>query len=125
MFIPLAHPAGHGQADFGEAVVVLGGVEQKVHFFAFDLPQSDACYIRAYHTATFMPLASLARCHCRWCMTTTAVWLRRSRRMAVAVGRGCLHRCCRTTYLVIVMAAQTRGMIKAMLKVWSVGCDAL
>ena len=45
MFIPLAHPAGHGQADFGEAVVVLGGVEQKVHFFAFDLPQSDACYI--------------------------------------------------------------------------------
>lgn len=52
MFIPLAHPAGHGQADFGEAVVVLGGVEQKVHFFAFDLPQSDACYIRAYHAAT-------------------------------------------------------------------------
>ncbi len=52
MFIPLAHPAGHGQADFGEAVVVLGGVQQKVHFFAFDLPQSDACYIRAYHAAT-------------------------------------------------------------------------
>lgn len=52
MFIPLAHPSGHGQADFGEAVVVLGGVEQKVHFFAFDLPQSDACYIRAYHAAT-------------------------------------------------------------------------
>ena len=52
MFIPLAHPPGHGQADFGEAVVVLGGVQQKVHFFAFDLPQSDACYIRAYHAAT-------------------------------------------------------------------------
>ena len=52
MFIPLSHPCGHGQADFGEAVVVLGGVEQKVHFFAFDLPQSDACYIRAYHGAT-------------------------------------------------------------------------
>ena len=52
MFIPLAHPAGHGHADFGEAVVVLGGVQQKVHFFAFDLPHSDACYIRAYHAAT-------------------------------------------------------------------------
>ncbi len=58
MFIPLARPPGHGQADFGEvqrdseAVVVLGGLQQKIHFFAFDLPQSDACYIRAYHAAT-------------------------------------------------------------------------
>jgi transposase len=52
MFIPLAHPPGHGQADFGEAVVVLDGVKRKVHFFAFDLPHSDACYIRAYHSAT-------------------------------------------------------------------------
>ncbi|OED50544.1 hypothetical protein AB838_01840 [Rhodobacteraceae bacterium (ex Bugula neritina AB1)] len=33
-------------------VVVLAGVQQKVHFFAFDLPHSDACYIRAYHAAT-------------------------------------------------------------------------
>ena len=52
MFIPLAHPPGHGQAEFGEAVVVLGGIEQKIHFFAFDLPHSDACYIRAYPAAT-------------------------------------------------------------------------
>ena len=52
MFIPLAHPPGHGQADFGEAVVVLGGIEQKIHFFAFDLPHSDACYIRTYPAAT-------------------------------------------------------------------------
>jgi len=33
MFVPLAHPAGHAQADFGEAVVIIGGVEQKAHFF--------------------------------------------------------------------------------------------
>lgn len=33
MFVPLAHPPGHAQADFGEAVVVIGGVEQKTHFF--------------------------------------------------------------------------------------------
>ena len=52
MFIPLAHPPGHGQADFGEAVVILNGAEQKIHFFAFDLPYSDACYVRAYHAAT-------------------------------------------------------------------------
>ena len=52
MFIPLTHPPGHGQADFGEAVVVLGGARQKAYFFAFDLPHSDACYIRAYPAAT-------------------------------------------------------------------------
>ena len=28
------------------------GVEQKAHFFAFDLPHSDACYIMAYPAAT-------------------------------------------------------------------------
>ena len=52
MFVPLSHPPGHAQADFGEALVVIGGVEQKAHFFAFDLPQSDACFIRAYPAAT-------------------------------------------------------------------------
>ena len=52
MFVPLSHAPGHGQADFGEALVVIGGVEQKAHFFAFDLPHSDSCYIRAYPTAT-------------------------------------------------------------------------
>ncbi len=52
MFVPLAHQPGHAQADFGEAMVVIGGVEQKAHFFAFDLPHSDACYIRAYPAAT-------------------------------------------------------------------------
>jgi len=51
MFVPLAHPAGHGQADFGEAVVVIDGVEQKAHFFVLDLPHSDACYVRAYPAA--------------------------------------------------------------------------
>lgn len=51
MFVPLAHPAGHGQADFGEAVVVIGGVEQKAHRFVLDLPHSDVCYVRAYPAA--------------------------------------------------------------------------
>ena len=51
MFVPLSHPPGHGQADFGEALVVIGGIEQKAYFFAFDLPHSDAYYIRAYPAA--------------------------------------------------------------------------
>ena len=52
MFVPLDHRPGHAQADFGEALVVIGGVERKAHFFAFDLPHSDACYVRAYPAAT-------------------------------------------------------------------------
>ena len=31
VFVPLAHPPGEAQADFGEAQVVIGGVEQKAH----------------------------------------------------------------------------------------------
>ena len=52
MFVPLAHPPGHAQADFGEAVVIIGGVEQKAHFFVMDLPHSDACFVRACRAAT-------------------------------------------------------------------------
>jgi transposase InsO family protein len=51
MFVPLAHSPGHAQADFGEAMVVIGGVEQKAYFFALDLPHSDACFVRAYPAA--------------------------------------------------------------------------
>ena len=52
MFVPLVHPPGHGQADFGEAQVVIGGVEQTAHFFAIDLPHSDACFVQAYPAET-------------------------------------------------------------------------
>jgi transposase len=52
MFVPLAHPPGHAQADFGEAVVIIAGVEQKAHFFAMDLPHSDKCFVKAYPAAT-------------------------------------------------------------------------
>jgi len=32
-FVPLAHPPGQAQADFGEALAVIGGRRQKIHFF--------------------------------------------------------------------------------------------
>jgi len=51
-FVPLAHPPGHGQVDFGEAVAVIGGVRQEIHFFCMDLPQSDACFVKAYPRET-------------------------------------------------------------------------
>src|SRR5829696_9594177 len=52
MFVPLAHPPGHGQADFGEAVAVIGGVERKIHVFCLDLPHSDAGFVKAYPAET-------------------------------------------------------------------------
>ena len=48
MFMPLSHPPGHAQCDFGEALVVIGGVEQKAHCFVMDLPHSDGCFVKAY-----------------------------------------------------------------------------
>ena len=48
MFVPLVHPPGHAQADFGEAVVVIGGIERKAHFIAFILPHSDSSFVKAY-----------------------------------------------------------------------------
>jgi transposase len=52
MFVPLRHDPGHAQADFGEALAVIGGVEQKIHFFAMDLPHSDGCFVQAYPAET-------------------------------------------------------------------------
>ncbi len=48
MFVPLSHPPGHAQVDFGEALAVIGGVERKIHFLAMSLPHSDACFVKAY-----------------------------------------------------------------------------
>jgi len=52
VFVPLAHPPGHAQVDFGEALGVIGGVERKIHFFAFHLPHSDASFVVAYPAET-------------------------------------------------------------------------
>ena len=52
MFVPLSHPPGQAQCDFGEAQVVIGGVQQKAHYLILDLPQSDGCFVKAYPTET-------------------------------------------------------------------------
>lgn len=48
VFVPLVHPPGEAQADFGEAQVVIGGVAQKAHFLCVDLPQSDDAFVMAF-----------------------------------------------------------------------------
>ena len=52
MFVPLSHAPGHAQCDFGEALVVIGGVERKAHCFIIDLPHSDGCFVKAYPSET-------------------------------------------------------------------------
>lgn len=51
-FVPLYHPPGHGQADFGQAVIEIGGRRQKAHFFCMILPHSGAWFVKAYPRET-------------------------------------------------------------------------
>ena len=59
VFVPLSHSPGHAQADFGEAMAVIGGALRKIHFLAFDLPHSDGCFVAAYPAET-------TEAFCRW-----------------------------------------------------------
>jgi transposase len=52
MFVPLTHAPGTAQADFGEALVIVGGEERKAHYLAIDLPHSDDCFVRAFPAET-------------------------------------------------------------------------
>ena len=52
MFVPLSHPPGHAQADFGEADAIIAGVKYRAHFFVMTLPHSDACFVAAYPATT-------------------------------------------------------------------------
>ena len=48
VFVPLVHEPGEAQADFGFALVKMGGQLIKIAFFALALPYSDAMFIAAY-----------------------------------------------------------------------------
>ena len=48
VFLPLAHPPGEAQVDFGFAQVVLGGVTTEVALFVLSLPYADAVYCQAF-----------------------------------------------------------------------------
>jgi transposase len=52
MFVPLVHPPGDAQADYGEALAVIGGDERKAHYLVIDLPQSDDCFVMAFPAET-------------------------------------------------------------------------
>src|ERR1700731_4870310 len=52
VFVPLTHAPGEAQADFGEALVVIAGVQQKAHYLVMDLPHSDDCFVAAFPAET-------------------------------------------------------------------------
>ena len=47
-YVPLSHPPGEAQVDFGEAVVDLNGERVKACLFVMSLPYCDAVFVRAY-----------------------------------------------------------------------------
>ena len=52
MFVPLAHPPGDAQADVGEALVVIDGVDRKAHDLVVDLPHRDDAFVKALPAET-------------------------------------------------------------------------
>jgi transposase len=47
-FVPLSHPPGRAQFDFGEAVVVIAGERRKAALGLMTLPYSDVYFLSAY-----------------------------------------------------------------------------
>jgi len=97
--VPLVHPPGHAQADFGEAIGMIGGVERKIHFFVLTCRTRTAASRLAYPAETTEAFCDghvrgvhiLRRgSHSRSCTTTPgsrwpAFWV-----TASGNGRGCL-----------------------------------
>ena len=57
VFLPLIHPPGEAQVDFGEATVKLAGQETKVALFVMTLPYSGVIFIQVFPrecTETFL-----------------------------------------------------------------------
>lgn len=50
--MPLVHPPGHAQADFGEGFAFIAGEQRKAHFLVFALPHGDAVFLKAYPAET-------------------------------------------------------------------------
>ena len=76
MFVPLSHSPGQDQCDFGEALVVNGGVERKAHCFVLDLSHSDGCFVKAYPAET-TDSSSIPSTTCRCWSRRPAPWTRR------------------------------------------------
>ena len=126
MFVPLSHPPGHAQADFGEADAIIAGVKYRAHFFVMTLPHSDACFVAAYPAATteawldghnraFVFFGGVPN---RFSTTTTSVWCRASCRTARGNGPGRSAGCSPITSSRTAPAVPARVTTKAMWRGW-------
>jgi len=52
VFVPLSHPPGEAQFDFGQATVEIAGVRRKAAFAVMSLPYSDGFHVSAYPRGT-------------------------------------------------------------------------
>ena len=127
MFVPLSHPPGHAQADFGEADAIIAGVKYRAHFFVMTLPHSDVCFVAAYPAATteawldghnraFVFSAAFPN---RIFTTTTSVWCRASCQMARGNEHGRSAGCSPITSSRTATAVPARVTTKAMWRGWS------
>ena len=124
MFVPLEHPPGHAQVDFGEGIGIIDGVERKIHFFAFDLPHSDACFVVGYPAET---TEAFCDGHVRALSFFGGVpqsILYDNTKIAVAAteggdGRAFSPSCNRTTYSRIVSVGLARATTRAKSRGWS------
>ena len=126
MYVPLSHPPGHAQCDFGQAKAVIGGVERKIHYFVLDLPHSDGCYVKAYpaetteafcdgHVSAFTFLGGVPRASC----TTTPGWRwRRSWETAGGSVLGCSTNWYPTTCSKTGLADPARGTTRVRWRAW-------
>src|SRR6516225_8118111 len=121
MFVPLRHDPGHAQADFGEALAVIGGVERKIHFFAMDRRTATGASCRPIRLrrrrlsvrGTMPPLASSAGCHGRFFTTTPSWRLPGSWGTGGGSGPACSASCSRTTCSPTGSGGRARGTTRA------------
>jgi hypothetical protein len=127
MFVPLAHAPGHAKADFGEAMVVIGGVSRRrisLRWICHSVMRALCVHIQRRCLklglmAMSTPLRSLAVSRSRFFMTMTDALLRRSCLTDRASGPSCLAGSYRMTSSMIVMADRVRAMIKVPSRVLS------
>ena len=122
VFIPLAHPPGHAQCDFGQADAYIAGVKQRVHYFCLYLPHSDAIFVKAYPAETTEAFLDGHVAAFAWLGGVPLSVLYDNTTLAVATANGCGRRpftnCTAIICSPIGLDGRVRATTKAKSKNW-------